>query len=397
MARYIRLMLKGFEPYILDELVKTGTTVRSLKYTEFQLQPYPLPPIDEQQRIFETVDRLMDECDALEEQQEREHSLQVQVGTAATEALQSADDAEALRPAWERVREHLDTVTATPEGVKALDEATLQLAIRGKLTSRKPDDTPAARVLKGVAKRKRKWFKSEKEEGNKEANLQKRKFESQDIEYPPSDKLPENWKWATLLESALVVVDCHNKTAPYVDSGIPLVRTSNIRDGEVHLDELKYVTHETYEKWSRRCPPEPGDILFTREAPIGEAGIIPSGVQLCMGQRMMLIRPIQGLVRREYLLTVLIAPGLLERSPIEQKGSTVKHLRVGDVESLIIPIPPLEEQRRIVETVKRLRSLTQDLKDSVSKVKTIGQQLVQNSLSVGETHGGALEYASGQV
>jgi type I restriction enzyme S subunit len=66
MARYIRLMLKGFEPYILDELVKTGTTVRSLKYTEFQLQPYPLPPLNEQKRIVEVVLRLMDLCETLE-------------------------------------------------------------------------------------------------------------------------------------------------------------------------------------------------------------------------------------------------------------------------------------------------------------------------------------------
>ncbi len=73
--RYIQLMLRGFQPFILDQLVKTGTTVESLKYTEFQLQPYPIPPLKEQQRIVVTVDRLMAACDALEAQLERRQAL----------------------------------------------------------------------------------------------------------------------------------------------------------------------------------------------------------------------------------------------------------------------------------------------------------------------------------
>jgi type I restriction enzyme S subunit len=206
--------------------------------------------------------------------------------------------------------------------------------------------------------------------------LQKRKFNGQDVSYPSDERLPDGWEWATLLESSLVVVDCHNKTAPYVESGIPLVRTSNIKKGVLHLDDLKYVTEETYEKWARRCPPEPGDILFTREAPIGEAAIIPSGVQLCMGQRMMLIRPVHDLISRQYLLLVLLAPGLLERSPIKQKGSTVKHLRVGDVESIIVPVPPREEQDRIVEKTEEILPLCDSLESQLEQRQTVGSDLM---------------------
>ena len=99
-------------------------------------------------------------------------------------------------------------------------------------------------------------------------------------------ELPEGWKWTTAIEACSKVIDCHNKTAPYTASGIKLVRTSNIRNGQINLDDTKFVAQPTYEFWSRRCPPEPRDILFTREAPMAEVGMIPDGEKLCMGQRM---------------------------------------------------------------------------------------------------------------
>lgn len=69
MERYLQIMFRGMTSLILSSLVKTGTTVQSLKYAEFELQPLPLPPLAEQQRIVATVDELMDLCDRLERAQ----------------------------------------------------------------------------------------------------------------------------------------------------------------------------------------------------------------------------------------------------------------------------------------------------------------------------------------
>jgi type I restriction enzyme S subunit len=199
--------------------------------------------------------------------------------------------------------------------------------------------------------------------------------------YGPPAKLPAGWRWTTPIEICSQVVDCHNKTAPYTNSGIPLVRTSNIRDGRIDLGDTRFVNQATYEFWSRRCPPLSGDILFTREAPMGEAGVVPDGVTLCMGQRMMLMRPSKEILGR-YLLAAVLAPGL--RAHIERVavGSGVKHLRVRDVENLPLPLPPLSEQHRIVAEVERRLSVTEELEAAVAANLKRAERLRQSLLKM---------------
>jgi type I restriction enzyme S subunit len=64
-SQYLKLMLKGFESFILRYLVKEGMTVQSLKYSEFEIQHFPLPPLNEQKRIVSKVDRFLVLCDRL--------------------------------------------------------------------------------------------------------------------------------------------------------------------------------------------------------------------------------------------------------------------------------------------------------------------------------------------
>ncbi|WP_143434357.1 restriction endonuclease subunit S [Hydrogenophaga sp. H7] len=176
--------------------------------------------------------------------------------------------------------------------------------------------------------------------------------------------LPDGWIWATAEAVCDPVVDCHNKTAPYVNSGIPLIRTTNIRDGQLLMDGMRFVDQPTYDFWSRRCPPAPGDVLFTREAPMGEACIVPAGMTVCLGQRTMLMRPSPA-ITASFLLAALMSPvigHLIDRVAV---GSGVKHLRVGDVERLPIPLPPKAEQLRIVTELDRLLSVQQTVEAEV--------------------------------
>jgi type I restriction enzyme S subunit len=192
--------------------------------------------------------------------------------------------------------------------------------------------------------------------------------------------MPEGWAWAPLLQCSALVIDCKNKTAPYTTEGIPIVRTTNVRDGELRLDGMKYVSEEIYELWSMRCKPAPGDLLITREAPMGEACIIPENMQLCLGQRMMLARFIPGTINSKYLLYSFMEPGMMERVQDKPVGATVQHLRVGGIESLLIPLPPLPEQHRIAAKVDELMALCDQLEHQLGQAEKTSRGLLESAL-----------------
>lgn len=109
-----------------------------------------------------------------------------------------------------------------------------------------------------------------------------------------------------------LIVDCVNRTAPVVSVPTPykMIRTSNVKSGKVDLSEVKYVSKEVFERWNRRAVPVKGDVLLTREAPVGEVGIIDSEESVFLGQRLMLYRPDQSMMTSQYLLAMFRGPFL---------------------------------------------------------------------------------------
>jgi type I restriction enzyme S subunit len=195
------------------------------------------------------------------------------------------------------------------------------------------------------------------------------------------DALPRGWAWATFLQCSALVIDCKNKTAPYASSGIRLIRTTNVRDGRMNLNDQKYVDQKTYEIWSARCAPESGDILITREAPMGEVCLIPPGETICLGQRMMLARLVPDTIDRNFMIYSLRDPKLMDRVQDKPIGATVQHLRVGGVETLLVPVPPLAEQHRIVAKVDALMALCDRLETSLAAADETRRRLLEALLA----------------
>jgi type I restriction enzyme, S subunit len=277
-------------------------------------------------------------------------------------------------PEQQRLANRLDSIVGTVDACRArLDqvplilrkfrEAVLESAVSGRLTEEwrasSLEESNCVSELEAIAAQKFAWADAN-DSHNEAARVRKRAagFSPDSLE---SRGLPESWAWVSIGDACLLVVDCHNKTAPYSASGIPLVRTSNIRDGKIVWDDMRHVDEATYDYWSRRCPPVSGDIVFTREAPIGEAAIIPDKLTLCLGQRTMLFRPIHGLTNSRFLLLTLQDTAFKRRAIQAAVGTGVKHLRVGDVADLSIPIAPLKEQREIVRRVDELFALADSL------------------------------------
>lgn len=150
------------------------------------------------------------------------------------------------------------------------------------------------------------------------------------------------------------IVDCEHRTAPVVDSteevGYPSIRTMNIGFGRLLLDRVNRVSEQVYREWTKRTIPESGDLILAREAPIGNVAIIPENMQVCLGQRTVLIRPDKQLIEPAYLMYLLLSNAMQKRIKTLSGGGTVHHLNVDDIKSLPLPeLVSLVKQRKIVD------------------------------------------------
>ncbi|WP_080509894.1 restriction endonuclease subunit S [Halorubrum saccharovorum] len=182
------------------------------------------------------------------------------------------------------------------------------------------------------------------------------------------------------------IVDAVNETAPTTKDGYGyMIRTSQIRNGKLDLDNADMVDKEVFEEWNRRAVPEPGDIIFTREAPVGEACIVPENKKVILGQRMMLIRPDEAILNPQYLLYWLYSKPAKYQYNLFTHGSTVKHLRVKDVPNLELELPPIDIQNRIVDEISQLRARTEKLTEKVGKMTTLLEEKRQAVITAAVT------------
>ena len=152
----------------------------------------------------------------------------------------------------------------------------------------------------------------------------------------------------TLDDVCVAIVDCEHKTAPKAESGHPSIRTTNKKNGRIDFDGANKVSEETYEYWTKRRRPMPGDLILAREAPVGEVGLIPEGIFPVLGQRTVLLSPDVSKVEPRYLHYLLISPDLQHTLEVRSAGSTVHHLNMKDIRALELPeLPELPEQREI--------------------------------------------------
>ncbi|WP_235041080.1 restriction endonuclease subunit S [Vreelandella profundi] len=159
----------------------------------------------------------------------------------------------------------------------------------------------------------------------------------------------------TLDEVCVAIVDCEHKTAPKVESGYPSIRTTDIKNGRIDFENANRVSEETYNKWTKRRCPMPGDLILAREAPVGEVGLIPDGAFPVLGQRTVLLSPNCALVVPRYLHYLLLAPHLQHEIKVRSSGSTVHHLNMKDIRALKLPaLPTLPEQREIAAVLGAL-------------------------------------------
>ena len=165
------------------------------------------------------------------------------------------------------------------------------------------------------------------------------------------------WPRVKIAELCELIVDCVNKTAPSVDYETPykMIRTPNSKGGRINLTGCRYVEKETFKKWTRRATVDKGDVLLTREAPMGEVGYVDFTDTVFLGQRIMQYRANPQKLDSAFLLYSFLSPDLqYQFRRHDSTGSIVSHIRVPDCSEFEISLPSLDEQRKIASTLRNI-------------------------------------------
>jgi len=260
---------------------------------------------------------------------------------------------------------------------KDLKNSILQMAIEGKLVPQDPSDEPASVLLERIREEKHKliaegkakfpkggesiiYIGSDGSPYEKKVDAKGRVTSDKCIANEvPFEELPEGWAWARL-ETVYNFIDYRGKTPHKSPSGVRLMTASNIRQGYIDYTREEYISEDEYATRLSRGETHRGDLLFTTEAPMGYCAICEMKRCSC-GQRVITLQN-YGTVGPDNALfcQIILSPLFQIQVKDHATGTTAKGIKAAVLKELFLPIPPLAEQRRIVERVNELMPLVEE-------------------------------------
>jgi type I restriction enzyme, S subunit len=176
------------------------------------------------------------------------------------------------------------------------------------------------------------------------------------------------------------VFDGPHATPKTVDSGPIFLGISALQDGVIDLEETRHVTVIDFNLWTRRVRPQPNDVVFSYETRLGQAAIIPEGLECCLGRRMGLIRFTPGAIVPRFFLYQYLSPAFRDfLNSRTIRGATVDRISIRDFPSFPILVPPLPEQQRIV-------GILDQAFEAIATAKANTEKNLQNARAIFESH-----------
>lgn len=164
----------------------------------------------------------------------------------------------------------------------------------------------------------------------------------------------------------------------FYEKGFPLVTSKNLKNGKIELSNIKYISKEDFDKINERSKVDINDILFAMIGTIGNPVLVSEKPNYAI-KNVALIKDI-GIIYPKYVLYFLSSPIALNKMQIDSKGSTQTFVSLGYLRRFSIPVPPLEEQKRIVAVLDKKFSQIETLKTAAEKNLQNTKQLFQAEL-----------------
>lgn len=380
-SKYVLIFFKSPTFLSLGEQYMTGTAGQKRLPKEFvSFFPFPLPPFEEQQRIVAKVDELMQLCDQLEQQQNLSSEAHDQLVATLLNILTNSSDIDEFQQNWQRISENFDLLFITEYSVEQLKQTILQLAVMGKLVKQDSNDEPASELLNQIAEEKAKLVK--------EGKIKKSKLLPEISDEEKQYEIPHNWVWARL-DSLTSKIGAGSTPKGgkevYVDSGIPFLRSQNVWNDGLALDDVAFISEATHEKMSGTHV-QANDLLFNiTGGSIGRCALVATDFETAnVSQHVTIVRSIHKDLS-SFLHLVLRSSYIQKLVMDVQVGVSREGLSIGKLSQFLIPLPSPTEQKRIIKKVEILNSIIDSLRVSLSKLQKtklyLADSLVCNALS----------------
>ncbi|AMC93707.1 restriction endonuclease [Erysipelothrix larvae] len=293
-----------------------GTSIKQLTVPMIEPKLIPLPPLEEQKRIVAKIEELMPYVE--------------QYDKAYTEV-------EELNKKF-------------PEDMQ---KSILQYAIQGKLVEQREEDGTAEDLYKQIQEEKKKLIK--------EGKIKKTKVLPEITEDEIPFDIPENWKWVRLGELLYKLTDGTHSTPKYTATGVPFISVKDISSGKMDFSNTKFISQEEHESLYKRCDPERDDILLTKVGTTGIPVIVDTDKEFSLFVSVALLKFNTELIYNKYFMYVIKAPVVQIQARENTRGVGNKNWVMRDIANTILPLPPLGEQKRIVEKIEEMLPQTKQL------------------------------------
>ena len=308
---------------ILDDYSK-GMTIKHLVQSSLNAIYMPLPPVTEQIRIVEMINR--------------------------------------IRPYLQKYYTVESTLYELNNGFPAqLKKSILQMAVQGQLVPQNPDDEPASVLLERIRAEKERLIVEGKIKRDKNESVIFRRDNSHyeklgNVERCIDDEIPfevpDSWAWVRLSIICKSIADGDHQPPPQVSSGIPFLVISDVSSGQIVFSKTRFVPLSYYQTLSENRVPEQGDLLFTVTGSYGIVVPVMTERQFCFQRHMALLKPC--IIDSVFLAIWLTTPLVFEQCRANATGTAQKTVGLSTLRNLLIPVPPLKEQGEIMEKLNYL-------------------------------------------
>lgn len=348
---FVHVVLKRAAEHFQN--AKTGIAIPGIGRSEVLTLNVVLPPLAEQKRIVAKVDELMALCDRLEEQQQERETRHAALARASL-----ARFAAAPTPANLQFLFHPSYDIAPAD----LRKSILTLAVQGKLVPQDPNDEPADQILHRVANLRAKSSPIKQAKAAKRI----REFDATRCDFD----IPDSWTWCRLGDIVLDFRYGSSRKCHRNGDGVPVLRIPNIQNGRIDATDLKFTDMPTSEFNELRL--QEGDLLLVRSN--GSENLVGRSAVACVGAERFAYAGylVRARIPRDFIFSRFLHAALSTaaiRDQIEgpiRTTSGVKNINTTELSNLVLPLPPVAEQRRIAAKVDQLMALVDELETQVA-------------------------------